>query len=99
MEESMRQEMEMALEGKSAATKIYYREHVALLEKYIALLNENGSNMEVWQSLEKEMMEKIETHYAAYVKERLDQGLRPEVGRVSSATLPNPWELSENTAR
>lgn len=82
MDESIRQEMEMVLEGKSEATKVYYREYAALLEKYVALLNENKFNPEVWQSLQKEMVEKIESHYSAYLKQRADQGLPPEVGRA-----------------
>jgi len=89
MEESLRQEMEMALEGKSEATKIYYREYAALLERYVALLNMNQMNPEVWRGLQKEMMDKIESRYAAYLKERADQGLPPDLGRGPKFHRPN----------
>ena len=85
MDESIRQQMEMALEDKSEATKAYFREYAALLEKYIDLSNENKFNPEFWQSLQNEMREKIESRYAAYLNECADKGLPPEVGRMSTA--------------
>jgi len=84
MEDSLRQQMEMAQEGKSEETKAYFREYAAILEKYIALSNANNRNPEVWRGLQAEMVEKVEARYAAYLKECADKGLPSEVGRMSA---------------
>ncbi len=82
--ESMKEEFEAALENKSEATKTFVRAHIALLEEYVALMNANNRNPQVWLKLQKELSEKTEAMRAAYVKERADQGLPSEVGWMSS---------------
>lgn len=78
----LKEEIEAALENKSEATKTYFRALIALLEEYVALMNANNRNPQVWRTLQTELSEKTEAMYAAYLKERADQGLPSKGGRA-----------------
>jgi hypothetical protein len=78
----MREEIKEALENKSEATQTYFWSFVALVEEYVARMNANNRDLELFYKLQNELSEKTEALYAAYVKEREDQGLPPEVGRA-----------------
>ncbi len=80
--ESMKEEIDAALQDKSEATKTYFRANIALLEEYVVLMNANSHNPQVWRKLQKDLSEKTEAMYAAYLKESEEKGLPPEVGRA-----------------
>ena len=82
MREEIKEEIKEALENKSEATQAYFWSFVALVEEYVARMNANNRDLELFYKLQNELSEKTEALYAAYVKEREDQGLPPEVGRA-----------------
>jgi hypothetical protein len=84
-------EIEAALEHKDKSTKTYFRSHIALLEQYVALMNANNRNLEVWIALQKELSEKGKAMRDAYVEEMEKKGLASEVGfpRCEKAIAPS----------
>jgi hypothetical protein len=87
----MKEEIEAALQGKSEATKTYFRANIALLEEYVELMNTNSHNPQVWRKLQKDLSEKTEAMYAAYLKETKKKAFRPKwAGRFARRRSHSP---------
>ena len=80
MEASIREEIEASLANKSEETKIFVRAQIALVEKYVALMNANRYDRPLCAKLWREMKEKTQAMGETYVAERAKLGLGPELG-------------------
>jgi hypothetical protein len=89
MDAGARAEIEEALVTKSEETRTYVRESIALAEEYVARINANNRDPQVWMTLQFEMREKLEALRDAYEEKRAKKGLGPEVGiaRASSSLV------------
>lgn len=84
MDASDREAMEWALSDKHEETKAYFHAYVAVLEDYIARMNANNRDLDLYQGLKSEMVKKVEALFAAYLENCAKQGLPCEVGRMSA---------------